>query len=101
MVDAEANRKPAPSCSRMRPSDSGIGGMYDFTADEQVDREALRRRLQGMSDEQLIRFGAGARRMCSPGSYWGDAPRRAWVIQLEEAVAEWRRRHGGAQTIPD
>ena len=77
-------------------------GMYDFAAEPPIDREALRARLQRMSDEQLIRFGKSARYMCSPQARWGDAPRPVYVIQLEEAVAEWRRRRAsvGEQLTP-
>jgi hypothetical protein len=41
-----------------------------------------------MSDEDLLRFGKAARFMCSDKSPW-----QAFAIQLEEARAEWRRRH--------
>jgi len=45
-----------------------------------------------MSDRALIRFGRAARYMASPAANLGKEPRRAFVIQLREAVEEWRRR---------
>src|SRR5215475_4647857 len=39
--------------------------------------------------------------MVSPGSYWGERPCQVYVIMLQDAVAEWGRRHpGGGQTPP-
>ena len=38
-------------------------------------------------------FAKSARYMCSPGGDVGKEPRRVFVIQLSEAVQEWRRRH--------
>jgi hypothetical protein len=57
------------------------GRMYHFDLNE------LRTRLRKMSDEDLLRFGKAARFMCSDKS-----PRQAFVVQLEEARAEWLRR---------
>jgi hypothetical protein len=50
--------------------------------------EELRKRLSGMSDEQLVRFGKAARSLCRHR----DCP-ETFKRQLEEARAEWRRRH--------
>jgi len=60
---------------------------------DEFDVETLRERLQKMSDEQLVKFGKAARYMCSPEAYFGEGPRKEFVIQLDEARAEWRRRH--------
>jgi hypothetical protein len=60
---------------------------------DEFDVEALRVRLQKMSDEQLVKFGKAAAFMCSPKASFGEPPREAFVIQLKEARAEWRRRH--------
>jgi hypothetical protein len=57
------------------------------------DVDALRARLRKMSDEQLRDFGKAARYMVSPRANMGKAPLPAFVLQLEEARAEWRRRH--------
>jgi hypothetical protein len=63
-----------------------------FTSDE-VDLEAYRARLSKMTDEELIREGRAGRHMCSPMVNFGKPPRKAFVVQLEEAKTEWRRRH--------
>jgi len=57
------------------------------------DVDALRTRLQKMSDEQLQNFGKAARYMVSPKANMGKPPLPTFVLQLEEARAEWRRRH--------
>jgi hypothetical protein len=57
------------------------------------DRDALRTRLRKMSDEELREFGKAARYMVSPRANMGKAPLPTFVLQLEEARAEWRRRH--------
>ena len=74
--------------------------MYDFADGRLLDREELRQRLRRMTDDQLRRYGAAARYMCSPRANVGKPPRENFVIQLEEAVAEWQSRHGnGAMPI--
>jgi hypothetical protein len=45
-----------------------------------------------MTDEELIREGEAGRYLCSPMANFGKPPRKVFVIQLEEAKAEWRRR---------
>jgi len=40
-----------------------------------------------------VKFGKAAAFMCSPEAYFGEGPRKEFVIQLDEARAEWRRRH--------
>jgi hypothetical protein len=49
-----------------------------------------------MSDEELRKFGKAARYVVSPTANMGKPPLPAFVLQLEEARAEWRRRHKGA-----
>ena len=61
--------------------------MYRFARDEDVDLDELRTRLRKMTDEQL-RFEKAARFMCRDKS-----PRKVFLVQLEEARAEWKRRH--------
>jgi hypothetical protein len=68
--------------------------MYDFAGGRLLDREEVRQRLRRMTDEQLQRFGAAARYMCSPQANLGKPPRQNYVLQLEETIAEWHRRHG-------
>ena len=53
------------------------------------DCDALRK----MSDEELREFGKAARYMVSPGANIRKPPLPTFVLQLEEARAEWRRRH--------
>jgi hypothetical protein len=62
--------------------------MYRFARDEGIDLEQLQARLRKMSEDDLVRFGKAARFMCRD-----KEPRQMFVIQLEEARAEWRRRH--------
>jgi hypothetical protein len=57
------------------------------------DIEALRARLRKMSDVELIRFGKDARYMCSAWANMNKPPRAEFQIQLDEAKAEWKRRH--------
>lgn len=53
-----------------------------------------------MSDEALIRFGRAARYMSSPYANHGKEPRPVFVLQLAEAIDEWRRRYAGGTAIP-
>jgi len=46
-----------------------------------------------MTDVELRSFGKSAAYMCSPEANPGTEPRPVFVLQLEEARAEWRRRH--------
>ncbi len=57
-----------------------------------VDIDALPTRLQKMSDEQLQAFGKAARYMTSAFPNMGKPPLPTFVLQLEEARAQWRRR---------
>ena len=71
--------------------------MYDLAGKNGLDLEALRARLQRMSDRELLWFGRAVRYMCSPAANHGKDPRQVFVIQLWEAGKEWgRRRHPGA-----
>jgi hypothetical protein len=54
-----------------------------------LDVDALRARLRKMSDEELREFGKAARYMVSPGANMGKTPLPTFVLQLEEARAEW------------
>ena len=60
---------------------------------EGFDIEKLRERLRKMSDAQLLEFGRAGRQLCSPEANFGKPPREVFVIQLQEARAEWARRH--------
>jgi hypothetical protein len=54
--------------------------------------EQLRARLRKMSDAQLVSYGKVARSLCRDPK----CP-EVFKCQLEEARAEWRRRHPKAQ----
>jgi hypothetical protein len=55
--------------------------------------EELRTRLRVMPDEKLHQFGEAARYMCTPEANLHKLPLPIYVLQLEEATVEWRRRH--------
>jgi hypothetical protein len=63
--------------------------------DISVDLTALRGKLGAMTDAELIAFGKQMRGLCYPLTYDGDGKPTisAFSIQLDEARAEWRRRH--------
>jgi len=65
----------------------------EIQVSDYVDVEDLRERLPKMTDAELLRFGKDNRYMCSPYANLGKPPLDAFVIQLREARAEWRRRH--------
>jgi hypothetical protein len=67
--------------------------MYRFASSDVVDLDQLHDRFRRMSDAELLRFGKAAQYMCSPKANSNKPPREPFVIQLEEARAEWRRRH--------
>jgi hypothetical protein len=46
-----------------------------------------------MTDRQLREFGKAARYMVSPQANMGTPPLVIYEAQLDEATAEWRRRH--------
>jgi hypothetical protein len=58
-----------------------------------TDRNEVRERLRRMTDEQLREFGRACVYMCSRRANLGKPPLEPFVIQLEEARAEYRRRH--------
>ena len=61
-----------------------------------LDVDGLRTQLRKMSDGDLRKFGKAARYMVSSTANMGKPPLPEFVLQLEEARAEWRRRHKGA-----
>jgi hypothetical protein len=62
-------------------------------ASADVDLQDLRERLRKMSERALKRFGEAAKYMCSKTANGNQPPRKPFVVQLEEARAEWKRRH--------
>jgi hypothetical protein len=65
---------------------------YDFAKGTPIDLDKLREQLRKMSDRELREFGKAAAHMCSPGANFGKAPGQDFVIQLDEARKEWKRR---------
>jgi hypothetical protein len=64
---------------------SYMSDMSHLSQETPIDLEQLRERLRKMSDSELRRFGRAALDVCEPH-------REVFVIQLEEARAEWKRR---------
>ena len=56
----------------------------------EVQLQKMRERLRLMSDEELIKFGRMVRGLSEPRV---DVTPDPWKAQLQEARAEWRRRH--------
>jgi hypothetical protein len=54
--------------------------------------EQIRACLRKMSDHELRKFGRAARDLSDPKKNFGT-PNPVFKVQLEEARAEWRRRH--------
>ena len=65
---------PFPLPERLSMADLSSVGFSD------LDLESLRARLRKMNDQELRRFGLAARFMCSPDAYFGQSPRRTFVI---------------------
>jgi hypothetical protein len=66
---------------------------YKPEHEDTIDLEQLRARLGKMPDRALLHYGRCSRYMCSPEASLGKPPRQVFVIQLEEARAEWIRRN--------
>jgi len=65
---------------------------YDFAKGTPIDLNKLRERLRKMSKEELQKFGKACAHMCSPQANFNKPPGEDFVIQLEEARQEWKRR---------
>ena len=55
--------------------------------------ESERKRISGMSDTELLRFGTSAKFRCSDHRFSGDPRWANLKLLLKEARAEWNRRH--------
>ena len=56
--------------------------------------EDFRKRIQAMSDDQLLQYGKAAAYMADPKySTDGRTVEPVFKIQLQECRAEWKRRH--------
>jgi hypothetical protein len=53
--------------------------------------EEVRAQLQKMTDAQLIEHGKTLRAFCRPTP--GHGVDKGWLMQLNEARKEWKRRH--------
>ena len=68
-----------------------MADLSHLSTEQPIDFEQLRQRLARMSGTELRRFGDAAR-LCSPGANLGKPPRDSFIVQLEEARVEWKRR---------
>jgi hypothetical protein len=55
--------------------------------------EWFRKQLAKMSDQELIKTGKSLKDLVSQRANFSRPPNPAFVAQLQEARAEWRRRH--------
>jgi len=55
--------------------------------------DELRAQLRKMDDVTLSEFGEAARHMTAIRATMGKASLHVYEVQLQEAKAEWRRRH--------
>ncbi len=60
--------------------------------------DELPERLQKMSDVELRKFGQATQLMVSPKANPGQPPPEVFVIQLDEARKEWKRRKSQPKT---
>jgi hypothetical protein len=58
---------------------------------EDEDIERIRARIHKMTDRELREYGRAARDLSDPRK--NRKPNPSFQIQLDEARAEWRRRH--------
>ena len=75
----------ALSCLSLPPTGGSVIGLKPESQDE------LRKRLREMSDHELRRFGQRVGKLATPEGSFGTI--EPYAFQLEEAHAEWRRRH--------
>jgi hypothetical protein len=66
--------------------------MYNFTRKD-IDLEAIRTRIAGMSDRELLKYGQSAAWMA------GHNDRATWRVQLEEAQGRVAPPAWGAEVI--
>ena len=92
-IDGSQGRSALPILAR----ENGNRAMFD--PDSPLDLDQLRARLRARSDRMLAQWGASAAYMCTPEANFGAPPRQVFVVQLEEARDEWRRRHPKASPL--
>jgi hypothetical protein len=76
---------PLPPADKIPPMQSVVQPI--FSVDE------LRAQLRKMDDVKLCEFGRAARSMSIVRANLGKPPLQVYALQLQEAQAEWRRRH--------
>jgi hypothetical protein len=69
-----------------------------FSSNGKVDLESLRARLRKKSEAELQLYIGAAECMSSPDANFGKPPRQKFVVQLQEARAEWDRRKAQEST---
>jgi hypothetical protein len=75
--------------------------MYEFADGQPLDLDKLRSRLAKMSDDELKKFGASARYMCSPKANLGKPPMESNVVQLRRSLMrDSPTRQRGVPAIP-
>jgi hypothetical protein len=82
--------KPEPTLRGILPSRFLLGENRIQTHDDGI--EQIRERLRKMSDLELRQYGRAARDLANPKKNFGP-PNPLFQIQLDEARAEWHRRH--------
>ena len=70
------------------------GDLSRLAREADLDVDELRMRLARMTDRALLEFGRAAAYMCTPYANLGKPARKLFVLQLEAARGEWRRRPG-------
>jgi hypothetical protein len=69
------------------------GDLSRIALEADLDVDELRARLARMTDRALLEFGRAAAYICTPYANLGQSPRKPFVMKLQAAQAEWRRRH--------
>ena len=76
-----------------------VGDKIEFTVRNvgtyAPEKENARASISSMSNSELLRFGVRAKFRCSQGSSQNDPETEDTVAQLNEARAEWNKRHPG------
>jgi hypothetical protein len=75
-----------------------MSDLSHLSQESPIDLEQLRARLRKMSDEELLKFGKASASMCTLHANLGKPPHQAFVVQLEEARAEWKRRKAAKES---
>jgi hypothetical protein len=68
--------------------------LSDLPTESPIDLNHLRARLRAMSDRELLKFGRAALSACTPQANSDKPPSEVFVLQLDEARAEVKRRKG-------